>query len=95
MNMEELTCWSSEEVNVQLLNMLLPDGNYPNIPQLNDFALSHISNGKAEMGAMLICELLDNMPSDYGISMALLLLCKQVPDRLDHLHKALCGLVEK
>ena len=94
MNMEELTCWSSEEVNVQLLNMLLPDGNYPNIPQLNDFALSHISNGKAEMGAMLICELLDNMPSDYGISMALFLLCKQVPDRLDLLHKALCGLVE-
>ena len=94
MSVDELSAWSLEKVNTQLLNMILPDGNYPDIHKINDFALSHMSIDKAETGALLICELLDNIPSDYGCYMALFILCKQLPHRIDILHKALCGLVE-
>ncbi len=94
MSIDELTAWSLEKVNVKLLDMILPDGNYPDIHKINDFTLSHASGEKAETGALLICELLDNIPGDYGCYMALFILCKHLPHRIDILHKALCGLVE-
>ncbi len=94
MSIDELAAWSSETINTELLDMILPDGNYPNIDTINTFALMHTADDKAETGAMLICDLLDDKPGDYGYYMALFILCKQLPNRIDLLHKALCGLVE-
>ncbi len=93
MNAEELSAWSQDEVNIQLLNMILPDGNYPDIHKINDFVLAFSSPEKAETGAILICELLDNIPNDYGCYMALFMLCKQLPHRIDMLHRAIIGLI--
>ncbi len=93
MSLEELATWSFDINNTQLLNMILPDGNFPDIHKINEFALSHISEDKAESGAEVICELLENSPNDYGCYMALFTLCKQLPQRIDLLHKALCGLI--
>ena len=91
-NEQELSAWSADNINKQLLRMILPNGNLPDIHRINDFALSYISQDKAELGASLICELLANHPDDYGCYMALFVLCKQMPNRLDMLHRALCGL---
>ena len=94
MDLSELMAWSSETVNNQLIKMILPLGNYPKIGQINDFALSCMVSGNAEEGASLICELIANDPTDYGSYMALFMLCKELPHRIDLLHKALCGLIQ-
>lgn len=94
MNVEELIEWSSLSINKELLNMILPDGNLPKIEKINEFILDYSCNSKAEEAAELICEIIENNSEDYGCYMALFILCKQLPDRLDLLHKALCGLIE-
>lgn len=93
MDAGELANWGAEEINRQLVKMILPDGNYPDIMQINEFALSCTNSGKAEEGARLLCELIDNIPTDYGCHMALFMVCKQIPHRIDYLHHALCGLI--
>ncbi len=91
MTEEELELWSAEPVNQKLIGMVLPDGNYPSIDDIHQFAFSSIDN--AEEGAYLLCEILDNNPADYGCHLALFTLCAQLPHRIDLLHKALRGLV--
>ncbi len=93
MSAEELAAWGAESANQSLIELILPDGNYPLISQINEFALTYMLNGNAEEGATVLCEILENNPHDYGCNMALFMLCKELPGRLNFLHKAVCGLV--
>ncbi len=93
MNIEELSDWSFDEVNSQVIELILPDGNYPDIYKINELTLKYSDKTKAEIGAGVICEIIDNKPDDYGCYMALYILCKYLPNRIELLHMALCGLV--
>ena len=94
MDVSEISSWASKRVNSELLDIILPDGNYPAIQKLNDLTLAYSCPEKAEDGALLMSKLLDDMPDDYCCYMALFMLCKQLPCRIDMLHKALCGLIK-
>ena len=94
MDLSEFSEWASKKINRRLLDLIIPDGNYPDIDRINDLALAYSSKEKAEDGAFLLCKLIENAPNDYGCYMALFILCKQLPNRIDLLHKALCGLIK-
>ncbi|MBO7217380.1 MAG: hypothetical protein J6V50_01625, partial [Clostridia bacterium] len=66
MSIEELLIWSSDNINIELLNMILPDGNYPDIRTINEFVATYTTGDKAESGAKLVCEILEHNPVDYG-----------------------------
>lgn len=93
MDIATIELWASKRVNAELLDVILPDGNYPDINRINELTLKYSSVEKAEDGALLMCKLLDDIPNDYGCYMSLFILCKQLPNRIDMLHKALCGLI--
>lgn len=93
MDIVSMETWASKRVNTELINIILPDGNYPDIHKINDLTLKYSSAEKAEDGATLMCRILNEIPNDYGCYMALFILCKQLPSRIDMLHRALCGLI--
>lgn len=93
MTIEDLSVWSVDEANSQIIELILPDGNYPDILSINELTLNYSTEKKAEIGAKVICEIINNKPDDYGCYMALYILCKHLPHRIDLLHMALCGLV--
>ena len=94
MDISSIETWASKRVNAELINIILPDGNYPDIVKINELTLKYSSAEKAEDGATLMCRILDEIPNDYGCHMALFILCKQLPNRIDMLHRALCGLIK-
>ena len=93
MTIEDLSAWSIDEVNSRIIELILPDGNYPDIYSINELTLNYCTEKKAEIGAKVLCEIINNKPDDYGCYVALYVLCKNLPHRIDLLHIALCGLV--
>lgn len=93
MTPDALKEWCLLEDNQELINLVLPNGNYPDIQVIRNFTMQCIAEGREEQGATLLCRLLDNIPTDFACYHSLYTLSKYLPHRIDFLHRALTGMV--
>jgi len=92
---QELTEWAGSEVNRQLLGLILPAGNQPDIDAINDLLLRcSLDDAQASVGAQVLYALLQVFPNDFGAYNGLRILCKKnIDNKLPLLHFALQGLI--
>lgn len=95
MTVEQLSDWMSGGYeNRSLLNLVLPDGNAPELIRIHRFVLNSIQENRVESATKVLCRLLAVFPNDYGCYDSLFTLCKtDFEGRLGLLHKSLCGLI--
>ncbi len=94
MGPEELAKWTEDAENTIMLNLILPDGNTPNLQQINAIVYEGIQKGQAGETAHVLCRVLGMFPDDYGIYNGLFdLCCTEFDGFLPILHRCLRGLV--
>lgn len=90
----ELACWTEDAENTIMLNLILPDGNSPNLQQINTITYEGMQKGQACETAHVLCRVLAMFPNDYGVYNALFdLCCTEFEGFLPILHRCLRGLV--
>ena len=91
---EELQQWVEKPENRLMMELFLEDGNRPAAQDIQKLTGRMILEGKADLCARMLLELLKVYPQDYVFNDALFILCKcGVEDPLPILHRALRGLL--
>ena len=94
MTPEELARWAEDAENTIMLNLILPDGNSPNLQQINAITYDGMKRGQARETAHVLWKVLSMFPDDYAIYNALFdLCCTEFEGFLPILHQCLRGLV--
>ncbi len=93
MDEQELEQWLSKSKNAITLQLILPDGNRPNIDRITAITYEGIlQNNAAEISEVLL-GMLEVFPDDYGLYNSLYdLCCTKFAGYLPVLHKTLRGL---
>ena len=94
MSVAELVQWTENAENKIMLNLILPDGNSPNLQQINTITYEGMQSGQTKETAHVLCRMLTMFPNDYGMYNALFdLCCTEFEGFLPLLHQSLRGLV--
>lgn len=95
MTVEELGNWMEDGTeNRNLLNLVLPDGNAPDLSRIHKFVLQSIQENNRKSAAAVLCRLLEVFPKDYGCHDSLFALCKRdFEGRMDLLHRSIRNLI--
>ncbi len=93
LDVDKLQKWCESSENEITLQLILPDGNRPNIKQIANITYSGILHNKALETANVLQNMLKIFPDDYGLYNSLLDLCStKFEGYIACLHRTLRGL---
>lgn len=95
MTVTQLREWVEDGTeNRNLLKLVLPDGNAPDLARIQKFVLESIQEGSMKSAAAVLCRLLEVFPKDYGCYDSLFALCKtDFEGRMVLLHRSIRNLI--
>ncbi|MBR7179003.1 MAG: ATP-binding protein [Oscillospiraceae bacterium] len=75
LDLTELEEWTQQEENQMILQIILPDGNQPNIHGIGEIVVDGFLQGREDLAMRVLMRLQDVFEDDYGLCNALYDLC--------------------